>query len=228
MKFSIESSKENIYRKHPCLTAITQGKVFLVSLMANTNNSPPYYPKMCIDNLEEYWEKYFDSDTRRDIVERRVALQIAITDCPNSYEMVQTLLNANVWVNSWNSFRLDPKTKCSQFTPLTYAILEKRLDIAKLLLDNGAHINNEHVDKNQTLCQSIRMGFLEGVLFLLEHGARVDKEILWEAIHQNDLNALILLLTARASSNVDFEMIIYASTNNSDEIVNALIGAYTK
>lgn len=228
IKFKDNENRENIYRKHPFLTAIAQGKIFLVSLMANTDNSPPYYPRMCIDNLEEYWEKYFGSTTIRDIVDRRGALQIAITDCPNSYEMVQTLLNLGAWVNTWNNFQHDPKEKCL-LTPLTYAILEKRLDIAKLLLDNGAKINNEHIDKkNQALNQSIRIGFLEGTLLLLEHGARIDKEILWEAILQNDLNALVLLLAYSASSNVNLEMITYASTNCSEGILNALMEVYVK
>lgn len=229
IKFSIDGLKENIYRKHPFLTAIAQGKIFLVSLMATRDSSLSYYPKnkMYVDDPEEFFAKYFDSSTTREIVQKRRALQIAITDCPCPYEMVQILLNGGAWVKQKDSFRIDPKTNYLRFTPLTHAILEKRLDIATLLIDHGAPIDYDiHGFDNQSLLQAVRIGFIEGTIFLLKHGAIVDKEILWDAIYKNELNIVKLLLDI--NDKVDFEMIIYANANGFHELADTLINAYIK
>lgn len=120
IKFSIEELKENVYRKHPFLTAIAKGKLFLVSLMATRDSSLSYNPKnkMYVDDPEEFFAKYFDYSTAREIVQRRRALQIAITDCPCPHEMVQILLDAGSWVKQKDSFRIDPKMNYLNFTPL--------------------------------------------------------------------------------------------------------------
>lgn len=232
VKFKINEVQEDVYRKHPFLTAIAQGKVSLVSLMANFGSSCSYDSenKMHIDDPEESWAKYYDSNTYRDIVRRRRALQIAITDCPNPYEMVQILLDAGAIVKQWDSFQPHPKTECSKFMPLTYAILEKRLDIATLLIAYGAPVDdrNTYGSNNPSLFQAIRAGFLNGISLLLENGAKIEKKHLWEAIQRNDLNALSLLLGSCNDNDIDFGMITYATTNGYYEIANLLMDIYTK
>jgi len=229
IKFTIEGLKENIYRKHPFLTAIAQGKLFLVSLMATRDSSLSYNPKnkMYVDDPEEFFDKYFDYNTTHEIVQRRRALQIAITDCPCPYEMVQILLAAGAWVKQKDSFRNDPKMNYLHFTPLTHAILEKRLDIATLLINHGAPIDYDiHGFDNQSLLQAVRIGFIDGVIFLLKHGAQVDKQILWNSIYQNNLNIVELLIDI--NNNVNFDMIAYANKNGFHELADILIDAYAK
>lgn len=195
---------ENIHYKHPFLTAITKGKVLLVSLMVK---------KVSINYTQEYWriEGY--------AVRYRRPLHIAITDCPHSYEIVEILLKAGavVWQRSY--FQPEPSTEYLEFNPLTYAILEKKLDVAGLLIDYKAETDTE------SLCQAIRIDFLEGVVFLLERGTEVDKTVLWEAVHQNNFRALILLLNV--NSDIEFDMITYANANGFYEVADILMEVYT-
>lgn len=206
VKINFKNSQENIHQKYPFLTAISKGKISLVSLMAKNIN---FYDTQELWRLNGY------------LIRERGALQVAITDSPNSFEMVQILLKSGANVNYGDDIQTDPSGRMSVFKPLTFAILAKRLDIAELLICYKASADID------SLLHSIRIGFLEGVTFLLKHGVKVDKTALWEAIHQNNSNALMLLLKDN-KSELELEMITYADTKGFNEVADILMKAYTE
>lgn len=173
----LNKKRPNFYYKHPLISAIMNGYTELAILMINLGDI----------NSEEFKSEYYDALTnKQNCVERKNAMRIAIDK--NNYEVILSLLLAGFDVNVSNALN-EPtypnrKDDSVYITPLVQAIAEKKLDIAKLLLNHGAEVEKASSSSyffessSQTkfvgspLLKAVDDNFMDGILLLLSWGSK--------------------------------------------------------
>lgn len=109
-----------------------------------------------------------------------------------NYENTNFLIQNGVNVNQANAFGK---------TPLFYAIEFNRLDIIKLLLDNGANVNQKYINNNEKLALSANIGSNTPYFITfcaLEH---TSKNVLMHAAAYGNVEILKLLISKGANFN---------------------------
>ena len=75
----------------------------------------------------------------------------------------------------YNLISINAHSLPSQFTPLTWAIIKKRRDIAQYFIEAGADVNPRYEITNNSLIQfTARRGMPETVLLMIKYGANVN------------------------------------------------------
>ncbi len=101
----------------------------------------------------------------------------------------------------------DPNAACSnegtEFTLLTYAAYYGNLELAKMLLENGADVNFEDADDVTPLFVAVQNGQdAEFIRFLIESGANVnDGKIIFNAIKHSSPKIMGMLIDAKMDVN---------------------------
>lgn len=187
-EYKLASHLQNVYIKHPLITAIRKGHKAVALLLIQLGYG---------NKAEEYkieYKKQFDASQEE--IERKNAMYVAIEDCEDGYDIVLGLLMNDFDVNTNNN--LNPLNKphvkhgyefLYQFnyvyvTPILQAITVKNLDIAQLLLEYGADVekfsSSPYVYENHgyqyrfagtPLQRAVNDNYLEGVVLLLSYGA---------------------------------------------------------
>lgn len=201
---SVIRNNDNIYEKHPLTTAIRKDYVDLSVLMIKIIGN--------MNNLCESKFIYFANSGMLELAERKYPMQIAIENSANSYNIVLALILAGVDVNMHYTYfiKSPPKSHSNlspaYFTPLTSAIASKKLDLAELLLRYKADVDGKETYGMTPLGVAITDNYIEGVLFLLSHGADPLKKTSFSssspinlAIEKGYLDIVDLLLDAAVS-----------------------------
>jgi len=158
-------------------------------------------------------------------------LKLAIYYC--NIDILNYLLSKNI--------ELDINTK--YYTPLTYAITKKNLEIVKCLIENNTNPNNNmmmyinlKIKDTTPLIMAIELGDISMVKYLVEHGADIhqqNKNIIYShpffhAIKKSNLNILQYLIevggeTTFSEMNKKCSFLNYAIENSSSEIIQYLV-----
>ena len=116
-------------------------------------------------------------------------------------------------------------------TALCIAARNGSLSVAKILVENGAQFNS--TDDDSPLVEACGSGHLDLVKFFFEKGVKLDKEtndglcLLKAAVRRNRINVFKYLLSKGIDINKtidDMNILEYACTNNSNDIVEYLLG----
>lgn len=204
-----------IQQNNVLITCLRKNKLELIHAILQSKNPP------MIDAKECWFAKDMYSRTE-EIKERRI-LNIAIEECTNSLELVQTLLDYGADLNSVETYKSDPygcgNSKSINYsrTPLEAAIIVKKYDIAKYLVERGATFNGK-------LPLIITYGDLDLLEFFLQIGAS-PYEGLETSVRLRDKEALILLLNYGANP---LSVIDLAVQIDDQEIIDILMEAIFK
>jgi len=117
-------------------------------------------------------------------------------------------------------------------TPLHYAVLYDRADVAEILLSAGASVDAPNVVKQTPLYHAAAMGYMSVVKVLLKAGANIDAKdsIGWTPLHKAALrgHATVAKILLEAGANINKDNIArltpldYAKYNRHDNVVAIL------
>lgn len=145
------------------------------------------------DKLELFYVAVLEYMSQKDIVSvdeiptygsYLTLLQMIAMRAPNPIQVARFLIDLGA----------DPNHFFTGSTPaLTWAIYRRNIELAQLLLANGADPNLGS-ESNLPLYKAVEINYLEGVIFLLNHGAKVQEFMIPVAAQKNSDEILNLLL----------------------------------
>ena len=100
------------------------------------------------------------------------------------------------------------RSRCQDYTPIAWAALDGRAEIAKMLIDAGTEVNIRVFDDETPLFLATANNHASTAKLLIEHGADVnalqrhgEDTILYQAIMRGSISVLNLLLDAGVDLN---------------------------
>ncbi|MBL7471733.1 ankyrin repeat domain-containing protein [Robertkochia sediminum] len=185
----------------------------------------------------------YDSDRilKRIIELKSFDLNKKYDDCENViYTAVRNNSQKCLKILLDNKVRLDVTDECSDdkgISPLGWAALKNHVDVAKLLIEYGANVNEQKNIKEHTIlgyaCSS-KDASLEMVKLLVENGADIDKSNhlnftpLMRAVASGKIDIVEYLITKNANINAQtdfgrYSPLHYACSRNNMQIVELLL-----
>jgi len=203
--------KTPLYSKNILITCVRKNKINILNSILNCKYPPNIH-------AEEYWIVWDDIFRKNTVkIKEKKILNISIEESSNSLEIVKILVNSGIELNKPEHYATEPKYDLRPLyvysrTPLEAAIMSKKFDVAKYLVESGANSNG-------IIGYAIKYGDLDLIEFFLLKGAS-PSGALQAAIDNNNKEAVIMSLNFGADP---VHLLDYAVQKGNQEIIDILI-----